>query len=374
MLRVKFVAGAALQCQSEASTIGAAAVSVSTQALSAADVDRVQMTITGPDIEAAIVFDLVRSESEWFGLIEQIPSGIDRTFSAEAFDADGTVVYDGVATGVVITPGTTAAVLLVLQQSTPPDAGLNTPPFIDSVMASSAVVSPGAQVSVVVQARDEDGDALTFAWTATDGVFSAPTTTNPIWTAPLSEGLYLLSVAVSDVHGAIRQVSFAIEVLEAAATGGAEVRVTVNTWPTIEEVSASPTRIQAGESTSLAVTASDNDGNPLTYAWSDSGGDCAGSFDDASAPQPTWTAPATSPAAASCPLTVTVSDNAGGSHTGTIVVFVGELEPINYGPSIAGTFQGAASAPPDHTILFRVIASDPEGQPLDFRWNSAAGN
>lgn len=372
---IVLMAGFALQCQAPADVGrgGAAAVSVSIQALSAADVARVQLTVTGPDIPSPIVLDLVASGAAWSGLIGNIPSGIDRTFTAEAFDAADVRIYQGTATGVIITPASTAVVLLVLQQATPPDPFTNTPPFIDSVVASAAVVPPNAQVAVAVNAHDADGDPLTFAWSATGGVFSAPASSSPLWTAPAAEGLYTLSVAVRDPWDAVREVSFAIRVLAAAATGDAEVHATVNTWPTVQRVIASPTRLSAGDTTSLSVAAMDADGDPLAYAWSDGGGDCAGSFSDPAAASPTWTAPAANPAAGRCRLTVTVTDGAGGTNTGSIAVFIGDLETINYAPAIAATFQSAPSAVPAATIVLRVIASDPEGAPLAFSWSAAAG-
>ncbi|HWU86983.1 MAG TPA: DUF1565 domain-containing protein, partial [Kofleriaceae bacterium] len=364
-----------MQCQPTptTSTGGAAAVNVSIQALSAAHVDHVQITVSGPDIPSPIELELVASSTGWGGIIGDIPSGIDRVFTAEAFDAADTLIYRGTVSGVIITPGSTAVVLLVLQQATPPDPFTNTPPFIDSVVASAAVVAPGTQVAVAVNAHDDDGDPLTFAWSATGGTFSASAATSPLWTAPAAEGVYTLSIAVTDTKSAVRQVSFDIVVRAAAATGSAEINATINTWPIVQRVTASPTRLRAGGVTSLAVAATDNDGDPLSYTWSDGGGACGGSFDHPTAPTPHWTAPAARPATGRCSLTVTVSDSRGGTNTGSIVVFVDDLETINYAPSIAATFQSASSAAPGHTIVLRVIASDPEGEPLAFAWSAAAG-
>ena len=86
---VLLLAGVFVQCQSTpdgGGSGGAAAVSVSLHALSAASVARVRLTVTGPDIAPPIAFDLVASGTTWSGIIGNIPSGVDRTFTAEAFD------------------------------------------------------------------------------------------------------------------------------------------------------------------------------------------------------------------------------------------------------------------------------------------------
>jgi hypothetical protein len=129
-----------------------------------------------------------------------------------------------------------------------------------------------------------------------------------------------------------------------------------------------PNPVNPAGTVSLSVTASDSFGHSLTYAWTSTctGGLLPGSFDDASSPSPTWTAPANGTGVSrNCALKVTVSDGTGstatGTHTATVLstprvtsfapssVPVGGLLTIN-GSSLAGatevTFAGPVTVVP----------------------------
>jgi hypothetical protein len=84
---------------------------------------------------------------------------------------------------------------------------------------------------------------------------------------------------------------------------------------------AAPTSVSPVGPVSLSVTATDNFGHTLTYVWSAlcTGLTSNGSFDDATAQAPTWTAPAnTTGAAKTCAIKVIVSDGHGFTKTGSI--------------------------------------------------------
>ncbi|HYO57842.1 hypothetical protein [Archangium sp.] len=68
------------------------------QTLSASDVTRVAVLVTAPGM-APLTTELVKTERQWGGTLGRIPAGTDRTFTAEAFGADGTKLYAGEATG-----------------------------------------------------------------------------------------------------------------------------------------------------------------------------------------------------------------------------------------------------------------------------------
>ncbi|HYV46054.1 MAG TPA: DUF1565 domain-containing protein, partial [Myxococcaceae bacterium] len=356
---------------------GRASIAVSVQQLAAGDVRRVQVTVSGPSISPDIVFDLTPSGTHWSGIIGAIPVGPNRTFLAQAFDSNGAVVYEGSASGIAIQKNKTTAVILLLQQKQPPDPFLNTAPFIDSVTASANGVDVSELVSLIAVAHDVDvgppPDAVSYAWTATAGSFSAPASATPTWTAPAVEGPVTLTLTVSDGRGASNALSFTITVAASRATGSADVIVDVNTWPTVAQVTASPTRLAPGENTSLNVTAADADGDKLSYAWSDGGGPCAGTFSDVKARNPTWKAPAAAPASGRCTLSASVTDGRGGSNTGSIGVWIGSLASVNFAPYFDGTYQSALEVGPGETITFRGRALDPEGQTVTYAWVAAAG-
>lgn len=76
-----------------------------------------------------------------------------------------------------------------------------------------------------------------------------------------------------------------------------------NTAPVISAYTATPTLLPPGQSSSLTVTASDADGDALSYEYTASGG----TISPAGA-QATWTAPSTATPGSSFTVTVTVKD------------------------------------------------------------------
>ncbi|MFH1826108.1 MAG: FG-GAP-like repeat-containing protein [bacterium] len=85
-------------------------------------------------------------------------------------------------------------------------AGGANPPVISSVTASpaaidastSCVVGEGNTTDVVCQASDADGDTLTYAWSAEEGLFSFTSGSSVTWLAPTAAGVYTISCQVSD--------------------------------------------------------------------------------------------------------------------------------------------------------------------------------
>ncbi len=82
-------------------------------------------------------------------------------------------------------------------------AGTNPPlpPVITSVIALPDSVGTGEYTTVIVSAYDPNGDAITYAWTATYGTFGTPDAAYTRWTPPDSIGLYTVNVAVTDADG-----------------------------------------------------------------------------------------------------------------------------------------------------------------------------
>ena len=99
---------------------GSAVVDVQISALSAADVARLVVTVTGEGISPTIVAELPEGPDDvWSGTIEGIPAGTDRTFTAEAFNPSDELIYAGSATGVTIENSVTTSVTIYLQQVDP---------------------------------------------------------------------------------------------------------------------------------------------------------------------------------------------------------------------------------------------------------------
>jgi len=285
-------------------------------------VDAVEVTVSGPGITPAIVADLVGADCQWDGTIDPIPAGTDRVFTARAYDAGDVLRYEGQAVGVTITGGAVAQVTILLQQTDPVDPFENTAPFIDAIVASASETIPGGSIDIEVQAHDVNaGDSLSYLWTATGGTLSTPALAATGWTAPGSEGVQYLTIKVTDSHAAAVEVR--VGVVVQWEPGAAAVEAEFNDWPSVEGIVPSAGLLGAGETVDLDLSASDPDLDPLTFQWSDEGGECAGSFDDSAIEDPAWTAPAILPAAGECTLSVTVSDGRGGSGSGLLTLYLG---------------------------------------------------
>jgi hypothetical protein len=133
--------------------------------------------------------------------------------------------------------------------------------------------------------------------------------------------------------------------------------------------------VAAGQTTQLDVSASDADGDTLSYAWAATGTGCTtSSFNNANAKNPIWTAPGTVPASGTCTLVVTVTDGRQGSTTGSMTVNVGAPQAANVAPKLTTTFQSAENADNGTQLTFRVIAEDPENSSLTFIWMADSNN
>jgi len=336
--------------------------------LSGADVARVELTVSGAGIDPALAVPLARTGGSWGGLVDRIPAGPDRTFDARAFDAAGTALYRGQATGVAIEPGRTTLVAIVAQQTLAEPAPRNDAPVIDALVVSSTTVAPGGAITLAVTAHDPDGDAMTYAWTAPAGTFSHPTAETTGWTAPAAEGAVPLTIAVSDSRKTSRM-TVNLRVTASAGRGTADVTVTVNTWPVVSAMAAAPTRIDAGETTQLGATAADADGDAMTHLWSTA---CDGTFDAPFTPSPRFTL-GTAPAAGACAFTVVVSDGRGGEGRGEVTIAAGPAPAVNEAPQLTLAYQSATRVGPGETVVVRVSAVDPEGTTLAFDWSATSG-
>ncbi|KFE71275.1 Kelch repeat-containing protein [Hyalangium minutum] len=359
-------------CSASSPAPGAAQFAVSLpQALSSSDVTRIRVTVSASDMEALSV-ELAKSNGAWGGLIGNLPAGANRSFLAQAFDSSGALLFQGQTSGVSIAPNQTTAVALTLQQvSAPPPYG-NEAPIIDSLVASSTSVLTGGALSLTATVHDPNpGDTLTLNWTASGGSFSAPSALDTSWTAPASAGIQTLILTVTDSQGAAVSVSLAVNV-SSASTGNAALNISFNLWPTVSRVSASLSRLDAGQSTTVSVLASDGDGDGLSYQWTSS---CPGTWTDASFSTASFV-PSSVPAGAcnNCQLTVTVQDSRGGQTTGSLALCVASASMERFPPRISHLYQSATSTAPGQTVTFEVTALDPQASSLTFTWSATTGS
>lgn len=348
--------------------VGEASLGVSAQALTANDISRVTVTVSGSGISPNISRNLFKTSGQWSGTLGGIPVGSGRTFLAQAYDSSNTLLYEGQVSNVTITQGSTASVFILLQQKTAPSAFRNSAPRINSLVAASTQVEPGQSTTLSVTATDADGDTLSYLWTTTAGTLANATSAGSTWTAPTTEGPYTVNVNVTDGKGG--QAGFSLVINVVGGRGKATVTTSFNTWPVVSQVSVTKGQLLPNESTGLDVTVVDPDGDSLTYTWSDN---CGGSFSSTTAKNPTWRAPATQPEAGSCTVSVVPNDGRGGSTRGSLSITIGLPEVPNAAPVISQTFQSADTVPAGEVLNVLVVAHDPEGTALTFTWSTSGG-
>jgi outer membrane protein OmpA-like peptidoglycan-associated protein len=198
----------------------------------------------------------------------------------------------------------------VLRWGYPPAPPKPNHPPVASCSATPTSVYQGSTdpVTIHVAATDADNDPLTYAYTATGGTVDgtgADVRWNP---SGLALGSYTINAKVDDGRGG-------------TATCAADVAV--NKRPNRPPViSCAPERnpIIAGERVAINSTASDPDGDPLTYSYSTTGGQVSGNG-------PTAQFDSTGLSAGNYTVTCTADDGQGGRTSATTSVDVQQPAP-----------------------------------------------
>ncbi len=341
------------------------------QALSASDVTRVRVTVSASDMTSLSV-NLAPSNGSWGGVISNIPAGLNRSFLAEAFDASGTLLFQGQTSGVAISPNQTTAVAITLQEvaSLPPYT--NEAPLIDSLVVSSTTVQTGDSVSLTAAVHDPNpGDSVTLAWTASSGTFSDSSAATSSWTAPSSTGIQTLTLTVRDSQGIAVSISLTINVISGDPTN-ATLDISFNRLPVVSRLSSSLNRLDAGQSTAVSVDASEPDGDALSYQWTAT---CPGTWTNATSSAASFV-PSSVPTDAcnNCRLTVTVQDGHGGQTTGSLNLCVAADSTQRFPPRFTYFLPSATSTSPGQTVTFDVSALDPQASTLTFTWVANIGS
>ena len=231
-------------CSPSSSGTGSVQFAVSVPQALSASVSRVSVTAIAADFPS-VSRDLVSTEGSWGGTLDNLPAGAHRTFLAQAFDASGTRLFEGSASGVSIPVDQTALVAITLQQVQAP-AFENEAPLVASLVLASTSVSAGSALSLVATAHDPNpGDTISFAWTSSAGSFSSASTASTSWTAPATLGLQALTLTVTDPQGLSASVSLTVYVTPSPVMGQAQISISFNSAPQVASLSAAPTRLTA---------------------------------------------------------------------------------------------------------------------------------
>jgi len=234
----------------------------------------------------------------------------------------------------------------------------NEPPAIFALGAEPNSVIPSASCQVACHATDPDGDELSYGWSASGGrITGEGAVVN--WTAPDSPGSYSVAVTVTDVRGGEDTDQITIT-----------VRTTGNP-PVITSLLADAAWATPSGGLQVTCTASDSDGDELSYEWSASGGNISSTGGTAN-----WTAPQK---LGIYNVTVVVTDSYDGSDTGTLPISVvtGQAPSIEALPVTADhcylkTVSGGYKVGKGQKYYIECIVSDMSESVYDWSWTGGS--
>ena len=310
---------------------------------------------------------------------QSVASGASVTLSGSGSDSDGdtlsyswsqdsgtTVTLSGAATATptFTAPRVTASTDLVFTLTVSDETYTASDDVTVTVAANrapSAEAGPSGStngrktVTLNGSGTDADGDALTYAWSQTAGAtvtLTAADTATPSFTAPASGAPLTFELTVSDGLASATD-TVTISIIPAA-----------NNAPSVEAGSAQS--VSAGATVTLSGSASDDDGDALTYAWTHSGGTPAVTLTGAASATATFTAPAVS-ASTDLTFTLSVSDSTDTSSDTVIIT----VTPSNSVPSAqAGADQSVSSGA---SVTLSGSGTDPDGDALTYAWSQDSG-
>jgi len=227
---------------------------------------------------------------------------------------------------------------------------LNTPPVITGLTASPSSTERGGISTITCTATDPEGDALTYSYTTTGGSISG-TGSTVTYIAPLTDGTYSITCSISDGNGGEDNETVAVTV------------TTTNSPPEITGLIATPSSIQPGGISTITCTATDPDGDALTYSYTTAGGSISGTGSTV-----IYTAPGID---GSHTVTCTVSDGNGGEDNETVVVTV---TTANSPPEITGLTASPSSIQPSGISTITCTATDPDGDALTYSYTTTGGS
>ena len=270
------------------------------------------------------------------------------SFSASTGRLSGTPASTGTFSNILISvsDGQASASLTAFSIAVSAAAPTNQAPTISGTPATT--VTAGQAYNFQPNASDPDGNPLTFSVQNKPAWASFSASTGRLSGTPASTGTFSnILISVSDGQASASLTAFSIAVSAAAPT---------NQAPTISGTPA--TTVTAGQAYNFQPTASDPDGNTLTFSVQN---------------RPAWaTFTATTGRLTGTPtaagtfsnILVSVSDGQATASLTAFSIAVTAAAPTNRAPTIAGS--PATSVTAGQAYNFQPSASDPDGNTLTF--------
>ena len=222
---------------------------------------------------------------------------------------------------------------------------------------AAKVVDEGQCIPLKAKVYDPDCNIASVTWNAEAGTFSDPHSLETTWCAPM----------VTDCEG-----EYVTLTLEAVDTCGARtvssILVYVRNVNRPPRVDAGPDLVvDEGGTVRLRASATDPDGDPLTYTWTI--GCDRGSLDNPNVLNPVFTAPLTSECQGEyITLTLTARDACGAVARDTVRVYV---RNVNRAPWVEAGDDITIRA--GETVRLCARAGDPDGDPVRVYWTIVEG-
>lgn len=228
----------------------------------------------------------------------------------------------------------------------------NTAPTANA--GADQTVIKGATVNLTVTGSDPEGDQLTYYWEQVSGpavTINNKRTATPSFVVPAS--------------AAGTTLTFKASVCDTSQACGSDT-VVVNVQPDIVEnrapvINASNVTVTSGQVVNLTATATDPDGDAMTYSWSPAAGLTGANTLNAS-----FTAPNVI-SSTQTPYTIQVCDSKGLCASKTVVVTV---NPTNRAPTVNASNVTVSSG---QLVNLTATAIDPDGHPMTYSWTPATG-
>jgi uncharacterized protein YegL len=219
-------------------------------------------------------------------------------------------------------------------------------------------VDEGSSIRLHGTVSDGDCNVVKLLWSAPVGHFDDPTSMDPLYTAPMVDCCggenVRITLQATDSCGAVGKDSFLLHIKNV------DHPPLVDAGPDIT--------VDEGTTVQLTCSASDPDGDSLSYHWAIKTG--GGVLSDPSVLHPVFTAPMTDKCAGvDVLLVLTATDACGESSSDTLVVHVRNVNKppvVKLGPTF-DIKEGTSKR-------LTAVASDPECEQLTYFWTASRGS
>lgn len=244
-----------------------------------------------------------------------------------------------------------------------PSAGLS---------ATAYSIEKGYEVGLTGAATDPDNNIATYSWSATSGHFASHGSvgdTQRSWIAPNTDTVATITFSITDAGGLSAAASIQVKVGRGF--------VTPNSPPSVGEISITPDDFSGNRNYTLAVIATDSNGDVLTYNWvATSTSNKIGTFVQRNSATVVWVSPDVSENT-DVTLTVNVDDlgeNGKVAKSRTITI---ESTRVNQPPTDLAInltdLNGVATTTfyAYKEYLLNGSATDPEGEAIRWEWSGS---